>query len=260
VITGATRVAGVIGDPVDHSLSPLLHNAAYRALGLDWVYVPFHVRAGEASAVLDSMRALDLAGLSVTMPHKTDVASACDELTDTARLLESVNTVTPIGDGRLRGDSTDGEGFMRALADEDIDVAGLSVFVLGAGGAARAVAHALHTKGAQVIISARRSEAAEAVAALVDGVAVGWEARENAQDASDMLVNATPLGMHDDDPEPFANVRAEQIVADIVYRPDRPSAHLGGENMLLQQAALQIEQWTGREAPLDAMRKALRGE
>jgi shikimate dehydrogenase len=257
VITGATRVAGVIGDPIEHSLSPVLHNAAYAALGLDWAYVPFRVRAGEAPAALDAMRAFDLAGLSVTMPHKADAAAACDELTDTAAALQSVNTVTPIGDGRLRGDSTDGEGFMRALAEENVDVNGKSVFILGAGGAARAVAWALHRNGAQVVVSARRPEAADALALLVDGIVVGWDGRADAADASDIVVNATPLGMHDDDPSPFGSPRPDQLIADLVYRPGRASPYLGGERMLLHQAALQVEQWTGRNAPIAAMQRAL---
>ena len=113
--TGRTRLAAVIGAPVRHSLSPVLHNAAFAALGLDWVYVALEVEAGRGAAALDGMRALGLGGLSVTMPHKTDVADACDELSADAAALRSVNCVTPMGDGRLRGDSTDGDGFVRSL-------------------------------------------------------------------------------------------------------------------------------------------------
>ena len=138
VITGATRVAGVIGDPVRHSLSPRLHNAAYRALGLDWVYVAFEVPDGGAVAALDAARVLDLIGLSVTMPHKTAIAAACDELTPDAAALHSVNTVTRLAGGRTLGDSTDGTGFLRSLADAGVDAAGRPVLLLGAGGAARA--------------------------------------------------------------------------------------------------------------------------
>jgi len=135
VISAATRVAGVIGDPVRHSLSPRLHNAAYRALGLDWVYVAFEVADGEAAAALDAVRAFGLVVLSVTMPHKTAVAERCDELTPAAAALRSVNTVTPLDDGRLAGDSTDGAGFLRSLADAGVDSSGVTALVLGAGGA-----------------------------------------------------------------------------------------------------------------------------
>ena len=111
-ISGATRVAGVIGDPVRHSLSPVLHNAAYRELGLVWVYVAFEVPDGATRAALDAVRALGLAGLSVTMPHKSAAAACCDELSADAAALRSVNTVSPCDKGRLVCDSTDGEGFL----------------------------------------------------------------------------------------------------------------------------------------------------
>jgi shikimate dehydrogenase len=242
----------------------VLHNAAYRELGLDWVYVPFHVRGGEAPAALDAMRALDLAGLSVTMPHKTTVADACDELTETAAVLRSVNTVTPVGEGRLRGDSTDGEGFMRALADRDIDAAGKRALILGAGGAARAVAYALREAGATIAVCARRAEPAAAMAALVDGSVVEWDQRNAAAADADLLVNATPL-----DPSPFApgTITARHAVADLVYSYfDTALTHeavsvgakyMDGQSMLLHQAALQIEQWTGLAAPIEAMFRAL---
>jgi len=141
-ITGATRVAGVIGDPVRHSLSPVLHNAAYRELGLDWIYVAFEVPDGATRDALAAMRVLGLAGLSVTMPHKTAAAEACDALSADAAALRSVNTVSLGADGRLAGDSTDGEGFLRSLRDAGHDPGGATVVLLGAGGAARAVARA----------------------------------------------------------------------------------------------------------------------
>jgi len=197
VITGATRVAGVIGDPVKHSLSPRLHNAAYRALGLDWVYVAFEVPAGGALAAIDAARALDLVGLSVTMPHKTAVAALCDELSADAAVLRSANTVTRLADGRIAGDSTDGAGFLRSLAEAEVDAAGRAVLVLGAGGAARAVALALGACSARVTVAARREAAAAEAAALAGGTAIAWDDRAATAAASDIVVNATPLGMTD---------------------------------------------------------------
>ena len=159
MITGATRLAGIIGDPVRHSLSPLLHNAAYAELGLDWVYVAFQVPAGETAAALDAMRALGLVGLSVTMPHKTDAAAACDELTDDAAALRSVNTVTPLADGRLHGDSTDGEGFVRALREADCEPAGAQRARARRGWrGARRRARARRGAGARVTVTARRAD------------------------------------------------------------------------------------------------------
>ncbi|HWC10761.1 MAG TPA: hypothetical protein VG455_06010, partial [Acidimicrobiales bacterium] len=138
-----TRVAAVIGDPVRHSLSPVLHNAAFRALELDWVYLAFEVPGGEAAAALTGMRALGIEGLSVTMPHKGDAAASVDELSAAALAVGAVNTVVPLPDGRLSGDNTDGAGFLASLAEEGFDPAGQVCLVVGAGGAARAVVHAL---------------------------------------------------------------------------------------------------------------------
>jgi shikimate dehydrogenase len=269
VISAATRLAGVIGDPVRHSLSPRLHNAAYRALELDWVYVAFDVADGDAPAALDAVRALGLVGLSVTMPHKTAVAEGCDELTPAADALRSVNTVTPLADGRLGGDSTDGAGFCRSLADAGVDPAGRRALVLGAGGAARAVAWVLAGSGATVTVAARRAPAAEVAAALAGGKAVAWDDRVEAARTADLVVNATPIGMAGDDtlPLPPAAVGAGQVAADLVYEPRvtpwleaagaRDAIAVPGLGMLVHQAALQVERWTGRPAPVDAMRAAV---
>jgi shikimate dehydrogenase len=269
VITAATRVAGVIGDPVRHSLSPNLHNAAYRALGLDWVYVAFAVPDGAAGDALTAMRALGLAGLSVTMPHKTAVAGLCDTLSTAAAALQSVNTVTPEADGRLAGDSTDGAGFLRALADAGYGAAGRDALVLGGGGAARAVAFALAQQGARVTVAARRAPAAADAAALARGTAIDWADRAGVAAAADLVVNATPVGMAGDPalPVPAEVLGAEHVVVDLVYEPRetpllsaaraRGAQVVPGLGMLVHQAALQVERWTGCAAPIDAMRAAV---
>jgi shikimate dehydrogenase len=270
-LTAATRVAGVIGDPVRHSLSPVLHNAAYRALGLDWVYVAFEVPDGGARGALEAMRLLDLVGLSVTMPHKTAAASACDDLSPDAAALHSVNTVSLGERGRLIGDSTDGEGFLRSLADAGHDPAGTSVVLLGAGGAARAVARALGEVGARVTVCARKPDAAERAAALAGGISVAWDQRAGAVAGAQLVVNATPIGMtsHSDETElplPLEALHRGQVLADLVYHPietpllrgarDRGAAIVDGLGMLVHQAALQVERWTGRDAPVAVMRAA----
>jgi shikimate dehydrogenase len=157
LISARTRVAAIIGSPVGHSLSPALHNAGFAAQGLDWVYVAFEVPAGGAAAALDAARLLGLAGLSVTMPHKSDVADLVDELDPAAGALRSVNTVVPIGDGRLKGYSTDGAGFVASLRAAGVGVRGCSVAVLGAGGAARAIVDSLARGGADSIHIINRS-------------------------------------------------------------------------------------------------------
>ena len=267
-LSGHTRVVGVIGDPVVHSLSPTLHNAAFEALGLDWVYVAFPVPRGRGADAVAAVPALGLAGLNVTMPHKEDVPGACHELSADAAALRSVNTVVLLPDGRTLGDSTDGPGFLDALADEAIGVAGRSILVLGAGGAARAIVLARGRAGAAVTVAARRPDAAEAAAALAPG---GRAVPIGAVDPSPfaVVVNATPLGMSGGDPLPVdpGSLHTGHTVVDLVYHPaDTPllaaaraqgAAAVNGLGMLLHQAARAFTQWTGEPAPLEAMRAAV---
>lgn len=264
VITGATRVVGVIGDPVGHSRSPAMHNAAFDALGLDWVYVAFPVPRGAGGAAVRAVPTLGLAGLNVTMPHKADAAAACDDLAPEAAALGAVNTVVDAG-GTLVGHSTDGDGFLRALDDDGVTVAEERVLVLGAGGAARAITHALGRVGAHVTVAARRRDPGRSAAALApDGVAVGLD--EIVVDRFDVIVNATPLGMHGE-PAPLdtAQLQPDQFVFDTVYPADTPLLleararglrTAGGLGMLVHQGALSFSLWTGVTPPLDVMRAA----
>jgi shikimate dehydrogenase len=267
-ISAVTKVVGVIGDPVAHSLSPVLHNAAFAACGLDWVYVAFPVARGRGGAAVAAARDLGLAGLNVTMPHKAEVAAACDELTADAAALASANTVVIRPDGTALGATTDGEGFLAALAGDGIDVAGRSVLVLGAGGAARAVVLALGRAGATVAVAARRLEAAETAAAPVAGAKALVLADAAGQaDAYEVVVNATPLGMGGE-PPPFDPERLgpRHTVVDLVYHPAETPllaaarAHgvrtQNGLPMLVHQAALSFRLWTGVEAPVEVMRAA----
>jgi len=264
MITGATRLVGIIGDPVGHSRSPAMHNAAFDALGLDWVYVAFPVPRGQGAAAVQAVATLGLAGLNVTMPHKADAAAACDDLSSEAAALGAVNTVVNM-DGTLAGHSTDGDGFLRALDDEGITVAGRRAVVLGSGGAGRAITHALGRVGAHVTVAARRPEAARSAAALAPGgVAVGVD--ELAVESFDVVVNATPLGM-EGQPPPFDTDRlhAGQFVFDTVYPVETPLLReararglraAGGLDMLVHQGALSFSLWTGVAPPLELMRAA----
>ena len=277
VITASTRVAAVIGDPVTHSLSPVVHNAAFRELGLDWVYVAFEVRKGLAPGAVASMRALGLAGLNVTMPHKAEVIGALDRVTPTAERLQSVNAVSWRGD-QLVGDSTDGAGFLEALRhDEGIDPAGRRAVVFGAGGAGRAVVLALAGAGAaDVTVLTRTPEPAAAAAALAPGtVRVGLLAEADGPLAeADIVVNATPIGMAGTadagamplDPE---RLRKGQVVVDLVYHPlrtplleaarQRGCIAVTGLGMLIHQAAHAFRLWTGEDPPLEVMSAAALG-
>ncbi len=269
-VTGATRVAGIIGDPVGHSRSPAIWNAAFRACGLDWLFVAFPVAAGSAPAALAGAKALGISALTVTMPHKSDAAACCDELTDTAKELGAVNAIAN-RDGALTGDSTDGQGFLRSLEEHGLEPSGRHAVVLGAGGAGRAIAHALGAAGVHVTVAARRAKAADDAAALAPGGrGVALDAVEPELRAADLVVNATPLGMNGE-PPPFdvAVLDGTAVVADTVYHPletpllaaarARGLTCVDGLGMLVHQAAIAFELFTGSDAPLEAMRAAAEG-
>jgi shikimate dehydrogenase len=265
-LNGETRVTGLIGDPVAHSRSPAIFNAAFAETGLNWVYVAFPVPRGAGGDAVRAARALGLAGLTVTMPHKEDAARACDELSPAATALGVANVVTVTDGARLVGSSTDGEGFVRSVRELGFDPTGADVLVAGAGGAARSIVLALGGAGARVTVAARRVEAAEAAIDLVpDGHAVALGDVDPAPYA--LVVNATPLGMQGE-PGPVSVERLNpgQLVVDTVYHPmetpflaaarARGIQAVNGLGMLVHQAALAFEGWTGVDAPLDVMREA----
>ncbi|MDQ3305933.1 MAG: shikimate dehydrogenase [Actinomycetota bacterium] len=259
----------MIGHPVRHSLSPTIHNAAFQALGLDWVYLAFDVAPGDGAAAVVSARTLGLAGLNVTMPHKAEVAMAVDRRSPVAEALGAVNTVLPVGD-ELVGENTDGAGLLAALAAEHgFDPDGRRCLVLGAGGAARAGVLALAGAGAEVVVVvARRAQQAE-VAALLGGTRarVG---RPGDVAGIDLVVNATPvsnqlpLGLREGDLGPG------QLVVDLLYDPpvtalaeaarQRGATVASGVGMLIHQAALSFRLWTGQEMPLDVVEAAVAAE
>lgn len=276
MITGTTRVAAVIGSPVRHSLSPALHNAAFAHRGVDAVYAAFEVAPGAAGAALDAMDTLGLLGLSVTMPHKDDVWAELNRRgrVDThAAALRTVNTVARDGDGTLVGYSTDGPGFVASMrADAGWDPAGLRCGVLGAGGAARAIAVALAQAGAaEVAVVARRPTAAQAVIDVLGPV--GRVARSGDLAAMEVIVNATPVGMGErggDLPLDPTQLHPGQLVADAVYHPLDTAllqaaravgaTTLDGLGMLVHQASLQQWHWTGVAGDPEVMRAAALAE
>jgi shikimate dehydrogenase len=265
-------VAAVIGHPVRHSVSPLLHNAAFRALGLDWVFTAFEVAPGRAAAAAGAARDLGIAGLSVTMPHKADILPALDGLSPVAETLGAVNTVVRQAAGQLFGHNTDGAGFLDALReDEGFDPRGRRCLVVGAGGAARAVVLALAQAGAAEVVIANRTEgrAAEA-AALAPGVARSGTVDE-AGDV-ELVVNATPQGMAGNAQlaVPADLLGSGQLVVDLVYHPAvtplieaaraRGAVAVNGLGMLIHQAAHAFRLWTGEDPPLEVMSAAALSE
>jgi len=269
--TGSTQLAAVIGSPVRHSLSPALHNAAFAHLGLDWVYVAFEVAAGRAGDALSAMGALGIRGLSVTMPHKHDIAAAVDRVSPSAARLDAVNCVELCADGTTVGHNTDGDGFVDSLRiDTGIDVARLRCVVVGAGGAARSVIDALARAGASDVAVVNRTRARAETAAALAG-AVGRVGDVDDIAVADLVVNATSVGMGNVElPFDVAGLRPDAMVVDLVYHPARTAllaaAHdrgvrtIGGLGMLIHQAARQLHIWTGLDAPVDVMRAAAEAE
>ncbi len=267
-LSASTSLVGVIGYPVAHSLSPLLHNTAFAHLGVDWVSVGFPVHPGRAAAALDGARELGVRGLSVTMPHKEDVAGAVERRTPVAERLAAVNCVSD-QHGSWLGDNTDGEGLVAALdRGGRFTPRGRRCLVVGAGGAARAVVAALGDAGASEVVVVNRTPGRAAGAAALAGP-VGRVGTAADVRSSDLVVNATPVGMGDVEgvaagwPVDPGLLGPGQLVVDLVYHPPttpwleaaagRGATVQNGLGMLVHQAALQVERWTGRVAPVDAM-------
>lgn len=262
--TARTRVAAVLGDPVRHSLSPVIVNAAFAEMDLDWVFVAFEVGAGGGADALAAIETLELGGCSVTMPLKQELADALDRLDPLARTLRAVNCVYRDDDG-LAGANTDGAGFCAALADAGVPVEGRRMAILGAGGAARSVIAALAAAGAAEVVVVNRSRDRAARAAALAAVARIGEVEE--LPGADVVINATSVGMGDGSlPCDPGLLGGDQIVADLVYEPietpllaearRRDLVTVDGVGMLVHQAALAIRLWTGRDAPIDVMSAA----
>jgi shikimate dehydrogenase len=266
---GSTAVAGVIGWPVSHSLSPVIHNAAFEALDLDWVYVPMPVPPGRLAEALSGLIALGVRGANVTMPHKTEVAERVHERSDDAARLRAVNTVTVEGD-LLLGDNTDAPGFDRFVRlDVGFEPAGRRALLYGAGGAARACALALARAGLGTLtVAVREPSRASALRETLDGLGtrvevVGFD-RASAADV-DLVVNATPIGRAGDE-LPLPPLGSGTVAIDLLYRPAitpmqavvRAAGGIafGGLGLLLHQAALSFERWTGQRAPIEVMSAA----
>ncbi len=266
------RRAGVIGDPVEHSLSPAMHNAAMRDLGIDARYELWGTALADLPRRIASLREPDVLGANVTVPHKQAVMPLIDEISETARRIGAVNTLIPHGT-RLLGENTDAYGFRRSVEIVSPDRRIERAVILGAGGASRAVIVALQEMGAREITLANRTPAkASALAAEfgIDGVA--WEdVATGAFPSADILVNATALGWHDEMPVPASSLDAlpeSALVMDLTYRltpllraaEARGLRTLDGLGMLIHQGARALELWTGMQAPVDVMRDAVLAE
>lgn len=276
VIKGSTKVVGLIGEPVEHSFSPPMHNEAFKTLGLDYVYVPFNVSPDNLKSAIEGANSLNIQGLNVTIPHKINVINYLKELDPIAELIGAVNT---IDFKNLKGYNTDGIGCIRAI-EEVTKIKDKNIVVAGAGGAARAIVFYLAKYGAEEVnILNRNIKKAENLAN--DLLASNLISNVNSSDISeiskcisdaDILIDTTPIGMHPnvfDEPIVKAeDIHEELVVNDIVYNPNETvllkeaikanAKVVYGIKMLLYQGAESFKIWTGREAPIDVMEAKLK--
>ena len=276
-IDSRTVLYGVIGDPIRHSKSPVMMNRAFRETGVNAVYAAFHVTAGRLAAFADGARAMGMGGFNVTIPHKTAIMEHLDEIDPTAEAAGAVNTVVRRGD-RLIGFNTDGLGYVRSLKEEaGAEISGRRIVVLGAGGAARGILHALaREKPAHIAIVnrtvSRAEELARSLPAGVPAAALGPDDLREACTGADIVINTTSAGMSPNTDELPLGIDASwlapgAVASDIVYNPMRTRflaeaeragcrAHYG-LGMFIYQGAYAFEYWTGRSAPVEAMREAV---
>jgi shikimate dehydrogenase len=276
-VSGKTKICGLIGDPVAHSMSPAMHNAAFRELGLDYIYVPFRVKSKDLGKAIAGMRALNIRGLNVTVPHKVTVVQFLDKLDQLSEKIGAVNTIVN-DDGVLTGYNTDATGFLEALLAREIQPKGKRAVILGAGGAAKAISFILADKGARLTILNRQLEldwakelARRISQAFPQEVKALELSRENLSvvlKKADILVNATSVGMTplvNETPVPASLLHPGLIVYDIVYNPKKTrllkeaeavgATTIGGVDMLVWQGTLAFEKWTGRKAPVELMKR-----
>ena len=278
MISGHTKIVGVIGDPVEHSRSPQMHNSALQEMGLDYVYVPFRVKAEELKSAVDGFRALNVVGINVTLPHKKAVMTLMDRVSEEAELIGAVNTMV-FREGIVKGHNTDARGFLESLYEKGIDsVEKMKVVVLGAGGGARAIVAGLALENVTSIMIANRTP--ENAVKLADDIRkktgvpmTGISLNESELSAPiskcDLLVSTITAGM---DPTIKLSIdidwlQKDCVVCDIVYTPpetnllkaamDRGLKTVGGTGMLVHQGAISFQLWTGLQPPLETMRQAL---
>jgi shikimate dehydrogenase len=267
-IDARTKVTGLFGYPVEHSLSPDMHNAAFELLGLNFCYVALPVHPDALNRAVEGMRSMNFRGVNVTVPHKEQVLQMIEEIDTEAQFIGAVNTIVN-DNGKLKGYNTDGRGFIRSLEENNILFDEKDIFVIGTGGASRAVCYYLCQKAKDVyLFDIDRNKAGTLVndlKSLTSSVHLetGTEKISNAH----IIINATPLGLKQDDPLPLDIdlLSPDQVVIDLIYRDtplltsarDKGCTVLNGLGMLLWQGAIAFELWTGIPAPAETMRDAL---
>ena len=259
----------VIGDPIEHSMSPLVHNAAFKELGMDSSYMAYRIEKGDLEDGIESLKSARIAGFNVTIPHKVDVLKYLDTYDDDCKLIGAANTVE-ISNGKLAGYNTDVEGFLDPLREREIELYGLNVLLLGAGGAARAIVAALVKQKCSITIANRTVKSAYALEELGNVCVKSINDAADLAKSASLIVNATSLGLKgENSPIPAESMNADQIIYDIVYRPMktellREASKAGaivvyGYEMLLGQACRSFKIWHKRDAPKNIMKRAILG-
>jgi len=267
-VSGKTKIVGIFGNPIEHTLSPAMHNAAFRTLDLDMCYVPFRVLPENLPDAVRAVRSLGLLGVNITVPHKENVIPLLDEVDREALFIGAVNTIVNT-DGRLKGFNTDGRGFMSSLSEEGISTEGKDVVIIGTGGASRAVSYYLSEKASKLYLYDVDRPKAER---LINDLK---KIRNNVFSLADpknigkphIMINATPLGLKSEDPLPLDPdfIAPDSVVCDLIYKKTRllqeaekkKAKTINGSGMLLWQGVLAFELWTGVKPPVDVMRQAL---
>ena len=267
-VSGKTKITGIFGYPIEHTLSPLMHNAAFKDMGIDNCYVPFLVRPDDLPYAVQAIKALNMLGVNITVPHKETVMPLLDKIDREAAFIGAVNTITNI-DGILTGYNTDGRGFMSSLKEEGVSVEGKEILIIGTGGACRAVSYYLSEKASRLSLLDINRPKAEKLANDLKEIRDNIHLLDSMEDAGkpDIIINATPLGMKPDDPSPVdpGFIKPGMVVCDLVYKTttllkeaDKKGAKtINGSGMLLWQGVLAFELWTGVMPPVDLMRKVL---
>lgn len=266
-ITGTTKITGIFGYPVEHTLSPAMHNAAFEALNLDYCYIAFSVHPDLLKDAVRAIQALNLCGANVTIPHKENVIPLLDKIDDEASFIGAVNTIVN-ADGKLIGYNTDGRGFMQSLSESNIFAEGKDVFIIGAGGASRAISYYLCRKARRLCIYNRNKERAERLAIDLNRFHKNVSTDNlSGIERFHIIINTTPLGLKEGDPLPFDTtpLRSDHVVCDLIYKRTRlleeaskkGCTTLDGRGMLLWQGVFAFELWTGEKPPVEIMRNAL---
>lgn len=268
VVSGKTKIVGIFGDPISHTLSPAMHNAAFEALKMDICYIPFRVSPDSLADAVRAVRSLNLLGVNITVPHKEKVIPGLDAVDEEASFIGAVNTIVN-REGILTGYNTDGRGFMSSLQEEGIDPKGKNVLVIGTGGASRAINYYLCQKVSRLYLYDIDRSRAEKLAHDLSRIRETVSLLNHLDDAgqTDIIINATPLGLKPNDPLPITPeaLKPGMVACDLVYKKTnflreaerRNVKTLNGAGMLLWQGVLAFELWTGRKPPVDLMREKL---